>query len=463
MTPEYQIPASEFFTRASRMAERDILLSEMNDKGSAWGKAADAIHRRLYANKSEAFVNSFTSKWAAKIMEGVDEEARLRGGANTVTIAENAESQITSAVSDYLDNASDGQIAELKQKGATLDYILGEALLAKYKDTPGYGKLVEKLSEKKEEKVRRGIPYRPGRRAALLGLGAAALGTAMFVIARDQLNAPAAHAASTPEPGTPGLAASATPTPEPSVTPTPKPTETPRPTETPTPVDPLVEELKNPDFRVGPISLEDDFTIIFPEEVAKLAGFESELRFNLRVRPVFENTEKDIPQDVYDEFADYNNNPDMAIVYRTDRPRNNFVVAHDVTDDAGNPLPLEVIRRLSNLSPDEAKKAYYYIEQDQDGKVVRVRMDYVDMLVKEELDLRSSMANYSGTDLPVIYWTDSPSLEMRSDARQEDILTLVTCTGELNPEDSSRYSQRILFSSKVTEEANDQTVLSQNN
>lgn len=204
----------------------------------------------------------------------------------------------------------------------------------------------------------------------------------------------------------------------------------------------------NPNFMLGPVSLERDFTILVPQELLNLAGLNANQAgvYNLEVDPVLE---KSIPRELLDTFRDYRGRPNLAAAFRTEIERNNVIMAHDFDAD-GKPLPFEWIRLLTQRfkdNPEQIIGAQFLVSQEQAGRTVWTVLEIISFKEVNTQTFLDADGYYAQNPDPMFYRLDM--LGLNDDQRQPGQIQLVSCSGDLNPNDPNKYSNRVILTAQI--------------
>jgi hypothetical protein len=223
------------------------------------------------------------------------------------------------------------------------------------------------------------------------------------------------------------------------------PLKTPTPETTPFP---LPEGQINPNFSIGPISLERPFKLVVPLETSKLAGYGSYLSYD--VDPLT-NFEKTWPPYLVRVFNDYANHPTAAFVVRSDLPLHNIIYGHSFSN-FGKPLLLDWTRRVYE-SPDRLIGKSVFVEQFISGNTVKVRLEFVNAIHIDDRLFNEADGYYENINEPMFIRTDV--LGLPDNARKEQQISFVTCLETLpgQKRDSSRRftDNRVVLTAELRE------------
>ena len=196
-----------------------------------------------------------------------------------------------------------------------------------------------------------------------------------------------------------------------------------KPEETPTPEIasyPLPEDQINPNFSIGPISLEKPFKLIVPKTTSKLAGYGKVLSYDIDPLVVFEDIP---PRNTLAVFKDYVNHPKTALIIRSEIPYHNVIYGHSFSNFK-KPLLLDWTRRIYR-SPEEVIGKSIYIEQITKEKTIKLRLEFIHATNVDDRLFNTASGYYEDDNEPMFIRLDM--LGLPNYARMPQQITLVAC------------------------------------
>jgi hypothetical protein len=184
-----------------------------------------------------------------------------------------------------------------------------------------------------------------------------------------------------------------------------------------------LEGLVNPNFKSGHISLENNFSIILPDEIARMADYPESVSFDIKTRPVYEDN---IDNSIFQEFEQYEKYGNLALIVRSDINNNNFIYGHSFTNSKGR-LSFDWVRVLYENNNENILGKTFTIEQEQNNSVVSSEYEIIEAIeIPYDTESRAGFRPSNGTD-PVYYRLENFGLP--EEARQENAINIAVCSG----------------------------------